>query len=121
MYPTSKRKWMAAVAVVLFWVFLSPAQVRAHGGGHGGGGAHCSGGHGGGGAHYGGGGAHSGGEQQFSGRFRDSGFSFVRPDPEHKPHLIVDSPGFPEDLPEAHIHRFLQQHALHPHLPHWLH
>ena len=36
-------------------------------------------------------------------------------------HFVVDSPGFPEDLPAARIHRFLQQHLPHPHWVHWMH
>jgi hypothetical protein len=117
MYPTSKRKWMAAVLVVLFWVFFSPAQAHAHGGGHGGGSGHG----GGGGGARGGGGHYAGGFHVSSGRPGYSGIGSRLSGPEvTQAHLIVDSPGFPEDLPEARIHRFLQQHLLHPHLPHWL-
>jgi hypothetical protein len=119
MYLISRRKWMGAVLVVLFAVFFYPIESFAHGGGHGGGNGHSGGGgHGGSGSgtHYG------GGTHLSSGRSGSSGFAYPLSGPaEIQNHLTVNSPGFPEDLPEARIHRFLQQHLLHPHLPTWIH
>ena len=36
--------------------------------------------------------------------------------------LSVDySPSYPDDLPSARIHRFLEDHLPHPHWVHWFH
>ena len=129
MYLISRRKRMTAVLVVLLSIPLVAAQAYAHGGGHGGGGgSHGGGGHGGGHA--------SGGRLR---RWRwgsprrrlfrrwlpfalvisfGAGSSAAGATPTH---LVVDSLGSPEDLPEARIHRFLQQHLPHPHWVHWFH
>jgi hypothetical protein len=124
MYLTSRCKRMAAVLVVLYLISASAARAHAHGGGHGGGG----GGHGfsGGpsGRGSGGGGFHVSSLGNGWSRF-ELGSSRFGQFPSEAPaapyHLSVESPGFPQDLPEARIHRFLEQHLLHPHLLHWLH
>jgi hypothetical protein len=122
MYPTSARKWTAVVLVIFWSVLSSPAHAYAHGGGHGGGG-YSGDGHYGGGSHYSGGGTYFRGGFHLSSGSRGTGvYQTGLPDPGAMPtHLVADSPGFPEDLPEARIHRFLQQHLPHPHLMHWLH
>ena len=122
MYPNSTRKRMTAVLAVLLSISISPAQAHAHGGGHGGGGhggggGHSSGGSSGGGFHLtsGSGGASTFGIRNSRFGVLDSG-SYTTPN-----HLVVDSPGFPEDLPAARLHRFLEQHLLHHHVVRWLH
>jgi hypothetical protein len=119
MYLNSRHKRLTAVLVVLFLIFSNAGQARAHGGGHGGGGG--GGGHGGGGGFAGGGHLNAG----YSGGGYGSSWSRIgvgryEPGATSNP-LVVDSPGFPLDLPEARIHRFLQQHLPHPHWVHWMH
>lgn len=130
MYLTSRHKRLMAVVAVLILIFSNSPRAHAHGGGHGGGG----GGHGSGGGHGGGGHAGGGGGGGFGGGHFSGGFSSVgRSSWSSRPgvgqagagtlpgHYVVDSPGFPEDMPEARIHRFLQQHLPHPHWVHWFH
>src|SRR5271166_2884393 len=101
MYPISTRMRLGAVLVVLFSTVVGPARAYAHGGGGGhGGGGHGGGGHGGGYHSSFSGGGSGGGSFGFrSERIPGAGAEATR--------LVVNSPGFPEDLPEARIHRFL--------------
>jgi hypothetical protein len=99
MYPIWWRKSAMAIAVVAVLAVLSP-HAFAHGGG-GGGGGHGSGGHGCGGSH--GCAIHQSFARTRSGYGTDivgNGYSRANP-------ADVPWPGFPEDLPEARLRRFL--------------
>ena len=119
MYLLSRHKRLTAVVALLILIFSNPPRADGHGGGHGGGG----GGHAGGGGGFAGGGHFTGG---FSGSGHGSSSS-SRPwtgtpgAGADSSYFAGDSPGFPEDMPEARIHRFLQQHLPHPHWVHWFH
>ncbi len=130
MYLISRHKRLTGVAAVLILIFANSPEALAHGGGHGGGGGgHGGGGHGGGGHGGGGGGGFAGGGGHFTGGYSSVGRSSWAYRLGIGPagagalpsHYVVDSPGFPEDMPEARIHRFLQQHLPHPHWVHWFH
>jgi hypothetical protein len=120
MYPTSKRKWIGCRGHVVLRLRQPSASTRSWRQAWGGSG-HGSSGYGDGGGYSSSGGADYGGYHLSSGRSGYSGFGarLLGPDGTQA-HLIVDSPGFPEDLPEARIHRFLRQRLFHPHPAHWL-
>lgn len=99
---------MAAILIIAASVSISPAPAFAHGGG----GGHSSGGHRGGTYAASTNSGHGG--SVFGSRYNWGTSSFTAaPAPQWS--------GFPEDLPEARIHRFLRQHLPHPHLLHRLH
>ena len=108
MYPTSRRNRTAVVLAVLFSIVVGPGRVYGHGAG--GGGGHGGGGHG------------TGYHSSFSTNGRVAGFRTVSNwnAGATRTRLVVDSPGFPEDLPAARFHRFLEQHLPHPHWGHLL-
>jgi hypothetical protein len=101
MYPVTNRQCVPAILIATLLCTCATEPARAHGGG---------GGHGGGGHHA----TYSGhGSGYFGGGRFGSGISGSYP---QNPWV-----GFPEDLPEARIRRFLAQHLPQPHLVQWLH
>jgi hypothetical protein len=107
MYPVSTRTRMAAILIIAAAVSISPVPAFAHGGG-----GHSSGGH------HGGSYAASTNSGHGGSLF---GSRYNWPTGSYTAAPTTGWSGFPEDLPEARIHRFLQQHLPHPHLLHRLH